>query len=314
MDVSQFQNLAQDAPFELSPVMPTMLGGDKVIQFRCHKDVKCWNACCANIDIQLTPYDILRLKNRFNLSSGDFLKQYTVPFEMDKDGMPGVKLRSVANGTACQFMKPEGCGVYEDRPTACRYYPVALLSMRNQEEFVDRTSYALVQEKHCLGHQEARSLTIDEYRQEQGVDIYDEKSRGWRQMVLKRKSAGPGIGKPPEISNQLFFMASYDVDRFSAFVASESFNRTYDVPVDVMSVLLSDDEALMDFGYNFLKHVLFNEQFLEERDGAYQLRMERLKAKAEQIKQEYLANRDEVEDEKYSDTPRPGDCGCGDKE
>ena len=314
MDVSQFQNLAQDAPFELSPVMPTMLGGDKVIQFCCHKDVKCWNACCANIDIQLTPYDILRLKNRFNLSSGDFLKQYTVPFEMDKDGMPGVKLRSVANGTACQFMKPEGCGVYEDRPTACRYYPVALLSMRNQEEFVDRTSYALVQEKHCLGHQEARSLTIDEYRQEQGVDIYDEKSRGWRQMVLKRKSAGPGIGKPPEISNQLFFMASYDVDRFRAFVASESFNRTYDVPVDVMSVLLSDDEALMDFGYNFLKHVLFNEQFLEERDGAYQLRMERLKAKAEQIKQEYLANRDEVEDEKYSDTPRPGDCGCGDKE
>jgi uncharacterized protein len=65
-------------------------------------------------------------------------------------------------------MKPEGCGVYEDRPTACRYYPVALLSMRNQEEFVDRTSYALVQESHCLGHQEPRKLTIDEYRQEQG--------------------------------------------------------------------------------------------------------------------------------------------------
>jgi len=132
--------------------------------------------------------------------------------------------------------------------------------------------------------------------------------------VLKRKSAGPGIGKPPEISNQLFFMASYDVDRFRAFIASESFNRTYDVPVDVMSVLLTDDEMLMDFGYNFLKHVLFNEKFLEERDGAYEVRMERLKAKAEQMKQEYLANRAQVEDEKYSDTPRAGDCGCGDKE
>jgi uncharacterized protein len=93
MDETQFQNLAQEAPFELSPVMPNMLGGDKVIQFRCHKEVKCWNACCANIDIQLTPYDILRLKNRFEMSSGEFLKQYTVPFEMDKDGMPGVKLR-----------------------------------------------------------------------------------------------------------------------------------------------------------------------------------------------------------------------------
>ena len=111
MDDSQFKNLAEEAPFELSPVMPNMLGGDKVIQFRCHKDVGCWNACCANIDITLTPYDILRLKNRLELSSGDFLKRYTVPYEMDQDGMPGVKLRPVEGGTACQFMKPEGCGV-----------------------------------------------------------------------------------------------------------------------------------------------------------------------------------------------------------
>jgi len=312
MDETDFKNLAQQAPFEPSPVMPTMLGGEKVIQFRCHKHVKCWNACCSNIDITLTPYDLVRLKNRLDMSSGDFLKRYTVPYEMDKDGMPGVKLRPVEGGTACQFMQPEGCGVYEDRPTACRYYPVALLSLRNQEEFVDRTSYALVQEAHCLGHQEPQSQTIDQYRQEQGVDLYDEKARGWRQLVLKRKSAGPGIGRPPELSNQLFFMASYDVDRFRAFVSSETFNRTYDVPLEVMATLLADDEALMEFGANFLKHVLFNEKFLDERDGAFEARMERLKVKAEQVRAEYLTNRDKLEDEKYADTPRPGDCGCGD--
>jgi hypothetical protein len=69
------------------------------------------------------------------------------------------------------------------------------------------------------GHKEPRSLTIDEYRQEQGVDVYDEKGRvAGARLVLKKKSAGPAIGKPPEISNQLFFMASYDVDRFRAFV------------------------------------------------------------------------------------------------
>lgn len=314
MENSPFKNLAEDAPFELSPVMPTMLAGDKVIQFRCHKDVGCWNACCSNIDITLTPYDILRLKNRLEMSSGEFLKEYTVPYEMDQDGMPGVKLRAVEGGTACRFMKPEGCGVYEDRPTACRYYPVALLSMRNQDEYTDRTSFALVQEKHCLGHQEPRSLTIDEYRQEQGVDVYDEKGRGWRTLVLKRKSAGPGIGKPPAISNQLFFMVSYDIDRFRAFVASDAFNKTYDVPLEVMATLLADDEALMEFGYNFLKHTLFGEKFLEERDGAYEQRMERLKAKAEKLRAEYLAGREALEDEKYSDAPRPGDCGCGDGE
>ena len=81
-----------------------------------------------------------------------------------------------------------------------------------------------------------------------------------------------------------------------------------------MATLLADDEVLMDFGYNFLKHVLFNEKFLEERDGAYEQRMERLQAKAEKVREEYLANREKNNDEMYSDTPRPGDCGCGDKE
>jgi hypothetical protein len=32
------------------------------------------------------------------------------------------------------------------------------------------------------------------------------------------------------------------------------------------------------------------------------------------MKAEYLANRDKIEEEKYSDTPRAGDCGCGGKE
>ncbi|MEW6676673.1 MAG: YkgJ family cysteine cluster protein [Pseudomonadota bacterium] len=314
MENSPFKNLAEDAPFELSPVAPTMLAGDKVIQFRCHKDVGCWNACCSNIDITLTPYDIIRLKNRLDLSSGDFLKQYTVPYEMDQDGTPGVKFRAVEGGTACQFMRPEGCAVYEDRPTACRYYPVALLSMRNQEEYVDRTAYAFVEEKHCLGHKEPQKQTIDEYRKDQGVDVYDEKGRGWRQLVLKKKSAGPAIGKPPAVSNQLFFMASYDVDRFRAFVSSDSFNKTYDIPLDVMATLLADDEALMEFGFNFLKHALFGERFLEEREGAYEERMARLKSRAEKIRAEYEADRERLEDEKYAEPGRPGDLSCGTKD
>ena len=184
------------SPFPGRPVTPHMLDGAKVIHFRCHRSVSCWNACCSNIDIPLTPYDILRLKKRLDISSTEFLEQYTDPFEMEKDGIAGVKLKPVEGGTACRFMKAEGCGVYEDRPTACRYYPVALLSMRRQDEYVDRESYALVREPHCLGHLEPRSQTIDEYRAEQGLPEYDELARGWRQLVLKRKSSGPTIGKP----------------------------------------------------------------------------------------------------------------------
>lgn len=301
MDENPFKNLAKDAPFEAAPIIPNMLDGDHVIQFRCHQAVKCWNVCCSNIDITLTPYDILRLKNRMGLSSGEFLQKYTVPYEMDKDGMPGVKLRAVEGGTACRFMVPEGCSVYEDRPTACRYYPVALLSLRRQDEYTDRQAYALVKEPTCLGHLEERKLTIDEYRQEQGVTDYDEKGRAWRQLVLKRKSAGPSIGRPTPLSNQLFFMASYDLDRFRAFVISPSFNDTYEVPVQTMAEILADDEKLLEFAMNFLRQVLFDEKFLELRPGAQEKRLARLKEKAEQMRAEFEANRERLEDEKYSE-------------
>jgi Fe-S-cluster containining protein len=301
MDEDQFKNLAKDSPIQAAPIMPNMLDGDHVIQFRCHKDVKCWNVCCSNIDITLTPYDILRLKNRLGLSSGEFLQKYTVPYEMDKDGMPGVKLRAVEGGTACQFMVPEGCSVYADRPTACRYYPVALLSLRRQDEYTDRQAYALVKEPTCLGHLEERKLTIDEYRQEQGVTDYDEKGRAWRQLVLKRKSAGPSIGRPTPLSNQMFFMASYDLDRFRAFVISPSFNDTYEVPVETMAEIVADDDKLLEFAMNFLRQVLFNEKFLEERPGAQEKRIARLKEKAERMRAEFEANRERLEDEKYSE-------------
>ncbi len=239
--------------------MPEMFDGTKTIQFRCHKGIACFNACCRSIDISLTPYDILRLKRRLGISSTEFLEHFTFPFEMEKDGIAGVKLKPVENGTACQFMTEDGCSVYEDRPSACRYYPVALLSMRRQDEYVDKDAYALVIEEHCLGHREDRRLTIDEYRKEQGLDEYDQFSRGWRQLILKKKSSGPTIGKPSKRSLQLFFMTCYDVDRFRDFVASESFNSLYDIPEKELDTLLSDDVALTQFGFRFLRQVLFGE-------------------------------------------------------
>jgi hypothetical protein len=256
---------APESPFPESPVLPQTFGEDKTIRFRCHRGVACWNACCSNIDISLTPFDILRLKRRLGITSTEFLERYTLPYEMEKDGIAGVKLRPVEGGTACRFMVPEGCGVYEDRPTACRYYPVALLSMRRQDEATDRDSYALVREPHCLGHDEPRAITIGDYRHEQGLPEYDELARGWRQLILKKKSSGPTIGKPSKRSLQLFFMACYDIDRFRAFVASDGFGELFDLPADEMQKILADDTALMLFGFRFLRQTLFGEATIPVR-------------------------------------------------
>lgn len=46
----------------------------------------------------------------------------------------------------------EGCGVYEDRPAACRYYALGLTSMRKKDSPADEDMYFVVKEPHCQGH------------------------------------------------------------------------------------------------------------------------------------------------------------------
>lgn len=277
----------ENSPFPDSPVMPTLMSGEATIQFSCHKGISCFNACCKNIDISLTPYDILRLKKRLNMTSGDFLVKYTFPYEMDKDGMAGVKFKPVENGSACQFMTDEGCGVYEDRPTACRYYPVALLSMRKQNEFTEREAYALVQEDHCKGHFEPRTITINDYRKEQGVEEYDELAAGWRQLILKKKSAGPTIGKPSQRSLQLFFIACYDLDRFREFVVAPTFNDVYILDDALKQQLATDDVALLQFAFRLLRQVLFGEVSIDSKADAVDIRLAHKKER--EIKMDEIA-------------------------
>ncbi len=260
--------LISDSPIPESPVVPQQLDENHVFKFRCHKGIDCFNACCKSIDIMLTPYDILRLKQRLGITSTEFLKRYTEPFEFGKNSIAGVKLLSREGTTECQFVTDEGCSVYQDRPTACRYYPVGLLSLRRSDENFDRMSFALVREDHCHGHLEDREISIKDYRKEQGLEEYDEHGRGWRQFVLKMKSAGPAIGKPSKASLQFFFMACYDLDRFREFVKSDGFGATFDVDRAEFDRLLADDLALLKFGERMILQIMFGEESIPRRADA----------------------------------------------
>jgi len=275
----------EESPFEASPVAPETFDENHVIKFRCYKGIECFNACCNSIDITLTPYDILRLKQRLGMTSTEFLKKYTIPFEFNKGSIAGVKLLPQEGSTACQFVTDEGCSVYEDRPTACRYYPVGLLSLRRADENFDRASWALVKEDHCKGHNEDREITIKEYREEQGLEEYDEHGHPWRQLVLKMKSAGPAIGQPSLASRQLFFMASYDLDRFREFVRSEGFQGTFKLSADELQELYDDDMALMKFSDRFIRQVMLGEESIERHDDALEKHVQRRK-EVQQLREE----------------------------
>ena len=57
-----------DGTERLANIEPVRLNQDSKFKFLCHKDVKCFTKCCKGINIVLTPYDIIRLKNRLQLS------------------------------------------------------------------------------------------------------------------------------------------------------------------------------------------------------------------------------------------------------
>jgi hypothetical protein len=166
-------------------------------------------------------------------------------------------------------MTDEGCSVYEDRPTACRYYPVGLLSTRRADENFERMSYAMVQEDHCKGHFEEREITIRDYRKEQGLEDYDEHGSGWRQLILKMKSAGPAIGALSRSSLQFFFMACYDLDRFREFAKSEGFSATFDIDDATRQELYTDDLALLKFGERMILQIMFGEETIKKQADAY---------------------------------------------
>ena len=279
-----------------SPVEPVRLELDDTLKFRCHRGVSCWNECCSRADVTLAPYDIIRLKNSLGMDSTEFLKAHTVPFELDAHSVPGLKLRTNESG-ACLFMQEEGCSVYENRPTACRYYPSGLLSMKSISAATDEHHFLLVKEKHCKGHEEDHTQTIGEYRKEQGVEEYDELNREWYQIILKKKSTGPTIGKPSEMSLQLFFMASYDIDRFRRFVMSDSFVKMYDITDKEYEDFETADIALMRFGFRLMRQVFFGELSIKEREGAWEKRVEERREILEFRKQSEIAEHQKRQEE-----------------
>ncbi len=286
-------------PRPQSPIEPVRLGADDAFRFRCHKGIPCFNKCCQNIDIMLAPYDLLRLKKRLGITSRELIDGCTADFTMDGDGMPGLKLATKEGTRECVFLTKDGCGVYEDRPSACRYYALGLLAMRKKDSPTDEDSYFVVKEDHCLGHFEQQTQTVAEYRKSQGLDHYDDMNREWRRVVLKKRSGGPAVGKPSQRSLELFFLASYDLDGFRDFVASQGFGQLFELEPALSQQILSDDEALLQFALRFLKQALFGEITIPVRKDAAERRRERYRAKVEALEREAAARRADEQDDLY---------------
>lgn len=260
------------------PVQPVRLTNDNSFCFSCHKGISCWNECCHNTDITLTPYDILRLAKHFEARPKAITAMFTAPAIHEGSGMPIVKLKMMdkdGNRKPCVFLdEKEGCTVYDNRPASCRYYPLGLASVKMKGQDAAEDFYFLVKEPHCKGHEESKEQTVGQFRAEQGVEEYDEKNRDWIHILMKLASwkvmGGPWGKEPDERTKKMFFMATTDIDQFRLFVFNSSFLDKYAIEPEMREELAMNDETLLKLGLDWLRHVLFAEETISLRPEVLQ--------------------------------------------
>jgi len=239
-------------------IEPRKYTAESRFKFSCHKGMKCYTHCCSDLNIILTPYDIIRMKNRLGLTCDQFLAIYTKAEMLARTKLPVATLKMLDDDKkSCPFITPEGCIIYEDRPLTCRYYPLGSAAFREQEiEPTGEDFYFMVRESHCLGFHSDREWTISEGRKDQGVEPYDEINKGWMEFMLRKKSFG-FQAELSEESRAMFFMVSSNTDKLKRFIFESSFLDKYDVGKDALEEIKADEIALLKFGFDWLQSALF---------------------------------------------------------
>ena len=149
---------------------------DDKFKFHCHPGIDCFNSCCRNVTIFLTPLDVLRLRKALNMTSTDFLEQYTHKVVSRKSGLPAVILKMMDTETKqCPFVSQEGCRVYENRPYPCRLYP---LDTEQGVEYKHITDAEI-----CHGLGESREWSVEEWRRDQGLLDYDDLDHNFKDVM-----------------------------------------------------------------------------------------------------------------------------------
>jgi uncharacterized protein len=227
-------------------------------RFHCHPGLACFTRCCRDVNIFLSPYDILRMKGKLGISSEKFLREYTLCLIPEKSGFPVIllKMREDQDKT-CPFVRPEGCSIYEDRPWACRMYPLDQNETNGGFHFTAQLSF-------CLGMAEDREWTVKEYLEDQGLTPYGE-----MQSLLEKISSHPRLTKE-KISNpkvqEMCRMALYDLDRFRRFVLESRFLETFYVEKEIAQKIATDDLELMKLAHRWLEFGLVSGETFKIRE------------------------------------------------
>lgn len=242
------------------------LDQDTHFHFACNKGSGCFTECCGDVIIFLSPYDIVRMKNKLGIPSYTFLEKHTI-LPIHKEMRFPIRILKMKDdeNKRCPFVTDDGCRIYDVRPWPCRMYPVT--EEPAPEGGLNKT-YMLIREDRCKGHNSAdcSAFTVGQWLDNQGLREYEEINDLFLK-VTNSKFFDAG-GTLNEQKMHMFHTAAYDIDRFRMFVFETKFLTMYAVDEERLQKMKDDDVELLRFAFDWLRFSLFGEDTLKPREEA----------------------------------------------
>ncbi len=211
--------------------------------FACSPQVAYFNACCHDLNQFLYPYDILRLKQTLQISSGEFLQKFTPRHVGPETGLPIVFLKPKPNQSlACPFVTPQGCSVYSGRPASCRLYLLARAITRQPETGRRAEHFALIKENHCQGFKEGPAATAHQWMDNQDVTEYNLHNDRMITILSLKRQHHPD---PLDLADaHLFYRTLYDIDHFRSVADKKGIIEELRIDNDPQAASTNDTELL----------------------------------------------------------------------
>ncbi len=236
------------------------IGADETFCFDCNPEVPCFNRCCSELTLPLTPYDVMRLRRHLGMSSEDFITRHTTMQSYPDTGFPMPLLRmSDMPDEPCPFVTPAGCSVYENRPSACRAYPLGRgTTLGENGAVVER--FFIVGEDHCHGFDVGVDRTPHEWFADQGLTEYNAANDRYMRLMAMVKATG----KP--LDTRLVNMSRlclFHQEQFRQMITKMGIFSHTDVPLTRQALLMQDsvegDTACLDFALDWLELCIFGQ-------------------------------------------------------
>ncbi len=247
------QHSEKDASANFLDSLPELAKGEEFL-FACNENVPCFNRCCAELTLPLTPYDVLRLCQHFGIESEKFLKTHTQMRTFPDTGFPLPLLKMLAGPSEpCPFVTPAGCSVYEDRPGACRTYPLGRGTKLDSEKAV-LERFFIVQEEHCKGFERGKHWTAQTWLKDQGLEPYNESNDRYMRIMARVKELGEPVN--PKMATMII-LCLYQLDRFRVFLTDMNIFSKLVISDERCKSIMVNDDVCLDFAYEWLELVIF---------------------------------------------------------